>query len=227
MKTKSNRYTSMWLAALGLAVAREQLRAADFHVTTAQGLQNALTAAAHNGADNNIYLTNGYYEGNFNYNSSEANNLTLLPEPGVTNTAVTIDGAGVGSGLSISSSANSNTITVQGISFAIYTDHNIAEGALTIGAGSLASISVISCRLFETNDGGTYGLELTSGGNATVSDCTVTGLNPSEVGRGVYVSGPTGNSPCKTAPFQTSAVLGWIAKVEAPSRFQTTSLRAI
>src|SRR5438552_3278676 len=68
-------------------------RAVDFHVATAQDLQNALTQAANNGADDIIYLTNGYYIGNFNYNSAEARNLTLQAEPGVTNTQITIDGA--------------------------------------------------------------------------------------------------------------------------------------
>ena len=71
---------------------------AEFHVSTAQQLQNALTVAASNGADDNIYLTNGYYQGNFNFKSTEPNNLTLSPEPGLTNTDITIDGGGVGSG---------------------------------------------------------------------------------------------------------------------------------
>ena len=69
--------------------------------------------------EQHIYLTNGLYEGNFNYNSSKANNLTLLAEPGVTNTDTTIDGAGVGRALNISSSATSNSITVQGITFPV------------------------------------------------------------------------------------------------------------
>ena len=101
MKTKLRADARVWLATLALVVGCEQIRAADFHVSTAQGLQNALTLAAQNGANNSIYLTNGLYDGNFRFNSSNVNNLTLSVEPGVTNTAVTIDGGGVGAGLSI------------------------------------------------------------------------------------------------------------------------------
>lgn len=64
-------------AVFGLAAAS---KAVDFHVSTAQGFQNALTAAQGNGANNNIWLTNGYYTGNFSYNSSSANTITVLAE---------------------------------------------------------------------------------------------------------------------------------------------------
>ena len=56
--------------AAGVLISQLPVRAVDYHVATAQDLQNALTLAAANGANNNIYLTNGYYIGNFNYNSS-------------------------------------------------------------------------------------------------------------------------------------------------------------
>ena len=58
------------------------MRAVDFHVATAQDLQNALTLAAANGANNTIYLTNGYYIGNFNYNSSAGHSLTVIERAG-------------------------------------------------------------------------------------------------------------------------------------------------
>jgi hypothetical protein len=102
---------------LVLLLAAPGACAVDFHCVTAQDLQNALTLAANNGADDNLYLTNGYYIGNFNFNSSEARNLTVLPEPGLTNTGITIDGAGGGRALNLSSSAITGNITVQGITF--------------------------------------------------------------------------------------------------------------
>ena len=73
---------------LGLAPTR----AVDFHVTTAQELQNALTLAAANGADDNIYLAphTNYYTGNFNFNSPENRSLVVQGEPGSTNTLITI-----------------------------------------------------------------------------------------------------------------------------------------
>ena len=70
-----------WLAlpaAVTLALlAAGAARAADFHVAAAQDLQNALTTAAGNGANNNIFITNGYYSGNFNYSSSAGYSLVV------------------------------------------------------------------------------------------------------------------------------------------------------
>jgi predicted outer membrane repeat protein len=203
MTTKSYRYTSAWLAALALAVACGQIRAADFHVSTAQGLQNALTAAAANGADDNIYLTNGYYEGNFNFNSSESHNLTLLAEPGVTNTAVTIDGGGVGIGLNITSSAGSNTITIQGISFAINSN---ASSAVRVGAGSQATISASDCGFFTINGGNGNGLEVDSGLNVIISGCAAEGSNnPNNAGSTVFLGGVTGNITVQNCEFSGGA----------------------
>ena len=70
------------LLSLGLGTARE----VDFHVTTAQDLQNALTLAAANGASNNIFLAGGYYIGNFNFNSTGGHNITIANEPNLTTT---------------------------------------------------------------------------------------------------------------------------------------------
>ena len=151
---------------------------AEFHVSTAQQLQNALTVAASNGADDNIYLTNGYYQGNFNFKSTEPNNLTLSPEPGLTNTDITIDGGGVGSGLNISSSAILNTITVQGISFAIncgQVNPRAPLATLTIGAGSQATISVDGCDFFGTPTGAGNGLSVISGLNVIVKGIRISG----------------------------------------------------
>ncbi len=72
------------LASLGLAALLTlpgAVRAVDFHVTTAQELQNALTLAAANGADDTLYLAAGYYTGNFNFNSIENRSLVLQGEP--------------------------------------------------------------------------------------------------------------------------------------------------
>jgi uncharacterized protein (UPF0333 family) len=69
--------TLMLSALVGLTITSW---AVDFHVATAQDLQNALTVAAANGANNNIWLTNGYYIGTFNYNSTASYNLAIMAE---------------------------------------------------------------------------------------------------------------------------------------------------
>ena len=93
---------------LALVLGATGARAVDFHVATAQDLQNALTLAAANGANNNIYVTNGYYIGNFNYNSAAGYNLAVTNEPGVTNTQITLDGAGGGRALNLASSGSAS-----------------------------------------------------------------------------------------------------------------------
>ena len=57
--------------------------AAQFHVTTAQEFQTALSTAAINGEDDIILLDAGIFEGSFSYQSSEINHLTIKPENGL------------------------------------------------------------------------------------------------------------------------------------------------
>lgn len=107
---------------------------ADFHVATSQDFQNALTSAAANGANNNIWLTNGYYSGNFNYNSSANYNLTIQPEPGLTSTNITIDGLGGGRDLNIT--GGGGIVTVSNITF-IRNCGNYQIGALRMGPAAV------------------------------------------------------------------------------------------
>jgi hypothetical protein len=171
-------------------LAAPAARAVDYHVNTAQALQNALTLAASDGANNTIWITNGYYTGNFNYNSSGGLNLTVTNEPGVANTQITLDGAGLGRALSI---ANSGTgaITVSGITFSRNCG-STSIGALRIAAGSGATILVNGCQFLSPANTSGEGLELDSGQNATVTNCIVTGATPGGASTGISISGVTG-----------------------------------
>jgi predicted outer membrane repeat protein len=189
MKSLFGAVLPLLVFASALFLSQLPLQAVDFHVATAQDLQNALTLAAANGANDNIYLTNGYYVGNFNFNSSETNNLTLLPEPGLTNTGITIDGVGGGRALNISSSGNgNNTFTVQGITFLRNCGNN-SIGALRIGAGPGATIVVSGCRFLSPTNTSGMGLEIASGLNATVINCSATGSTTGGGGNGISISG--------------------------------------
>ena len=169
---------------LVLLLSTAGARAADFHVATAQELQNALTTAAGNGADNTIYLTNGYYTGNFNYNSAGGGSLTIQAEPGVTNTAMTLDGAGTGRDLTLSKAGPGN-FTVRGITF-LRNCGSSGVGALRVSA-TAGAILVDSCRFLTPGSG--MGIEVVSGTSFTVTNCIVSGGG----GIGVSVSGVTGN----------------------------------
>ena len=169
---------------LGMAGWAAETRAATFHVATAQDLQNALTLAASDGAPDTIYLAAGYYTGNFNYNSSEAFDLTIQGEPGTDPTQITIDGAGVGRSLVLSCSALAN-ITIQGITV-LRNCGNSGNGALRIATA--ADILVSGCQFLSPTNASGGGIEIAQAGNVSIMNCTVTGNNQNS-GGGVSISG--------------------------------------
>lgn len=177
------------LAALTL-LDMTSARAVDYHVATAQALQNALTLAASDGANNTIYITNGYYTGNFNYNSSAGYNLAITNEPGGSNMQITLDGGGGGRALSITSSGTS-AITIAGITFSRNCGSSI--GALRIAGGAGSVILVNGCQFLSPTNTTGMGLELASGLNATITNCTAIGSTVGGGGTGVSISGVTGN----------------------------------
>jgi parallel beta-helix repeat protein len=75
--------------------------AAEFHVTNAAELQDALTEAGSNGEDDVIYLAAGTYEGNFVYepNATEHKSLTITGESGTSAADIILDGQGSGRAL--------------------------------------------------------------------------------------------------------------------------------
>ena len=179
--------------ALVLLTALSTARAVDFHVATAQELQTALTLAAANGADDNIYLAAGYYTGNFNFNSAEARNLVLQGEPGTTNTDITIDGAGTGRDMNLTGTGIGN-FTVRGLTF-LRNCGNSSYGALRIAGGTGSTLLVDSCQfLSPTNTGSSgIGLEVVSGQNAMVTNCTAIGNSGNANGTGIQIQGVSGS----------------------------------
>jgi hypothetical protein len=179
----------------------------DFHVTTAQELQNALTLAAANGADDTISLGAGYYTGNFNFTSTENRSLVLQGEPGTTNTDITIDGAGTGRDMNLANTGTGN-FTVKGITF-LRDCGDVANAALRIVGGNTSTVLVESCRfLTPTNTSGLgVGLEIASGQDATVTNClaigkTGTGLG---VGVGILIRGVSGNVAVGACTFSMNS----------------------
>lgn len=188
MTTLVYRTIGLGLTALVWSAAGGRGWAADFHVSTAQELQNALTLAAANGADDVIYLANGYYIGNFNYNSAEARSVTLQAEPGTTNTQVTIDGAGTGRSMNLSCSGAA-AMTLRGLTF-LRNCGGTGNAALRAATGGGADVLVEDCRFLSPTNSRGMGLELTSGQNVTVRRCIVVGVNNG--GTGIRMSGFSG-----------------------------------
>jgi len=205
MNTPSQQKMAILLSALALGVACERAAAVDFHVSTAQRLQSALFAATHNGANNNIYITNGYYAGNFNYSSSDANNLTLLPEPGVTNTDITMDGGGTGCSLNIICSA-APIITVQGLTF-LRNCGSDGIGGLQIAATN-GTIVVSDCSFLSPTNSSGIGLAIFSGLNAVVTNCAAIGNLTGVGGTGMAISGVASNVLVVGCTFATNSESG-------------------
>lgn len=190
---------AMAFTVIGLASAR----AVDFHVATAQDLQNALTTAAANGAANNIWLASGYYTGNFNFNSAGGYNLLIANEPNVTNNSqITIDGAGTGRDMSLANTGNGN-FTVQGITF-LRNCGNAGIGALRIAGGGVSTILVQNCQFLSPTNTSGMGLELVSGLNASITNCVVIGSTTGGGGSGISVSGITGNVNVQSSAVKTN-----------------------
>ncbi len=205
MTHMTSKLTTQVLAGL-LALAGLALNspAVDFHVTTAQELQNALTLAAANGADDTIYLAAGYYTGNFNFNSSENRSLVLQGAPGTTNTQITIDPAGTGRGINLANTGTGN-FTVKGMTF-LRNCANADLAALRITGGTVSTLLVDSCRFLMPSNPAALGigLEVSSGQNATLTNCMFFG-KVSGSGRGAYIKGVSGNVAVGVCTFATNS----------------------
>lgn len=196
-------YANPKCLAVALAVAGLSATASAqdvFHVATAQDLQNALTTAAGDGADNIIFVTNGYYEtsSTLTYNSADNNSLTIEPEPNMVSTNITLDSLGGGRFMNIALNGSLGNVTVSGLTFRRNCG-NSSIGALRIAGATGGNIMVSDCQFqSETNDEG-MGLEIAAGQNLTIFNCNFVGYNSyggnSEPnGDGIYVSGVSGTN---------------------------------
>jgi len=89
---KSHIYITSCVIAVMLFVGIPRANAMEFHVTTAEEFQAALSSAANNGGDDTILLAAGTYYGNFKYVAEEANALSILPESDAVDGSVILDG---------------------------------------------------------------------------------------------------------------------------------------
>jgi hypothetical protein len=179
------RMMAAFIVLLGWSAAGQTV----YTVSNAQSLQNALTLAAASTGSNLINVASGYYTGNFNYNSSNVNELTVQALPGVSNTQITIDSGGTGSSMNIAGSATAN-ITVQGMTF-LRNCGSAGIGGLKIAGGN-TTILVNGCLFLSPTNSSGIGLQLSSGLNATVSNCTAAGTTSGGGGFGIAISGVTG-----------------------------------
>jgi parallel beta-helix repeat protein len=92
-----------------------QAKAADFHVTSAQEFQTALSTAANNGEDDTVLLAAGIYPGRFSFTSAESFALAVKAEPGLNPGQVILDAEFLGRPLLLSGGSSSVNIFVENI----------------------------------------------------------------------------------------------------------------
>ncbi len=171
---------------VGMIVVSATADAAEFHVTTAQELQTALTQAASNGEDDTILLAAGYYSGQAAYASSEAFALTVRAELGVAPHEVSLDGGG-GRALNINVSAAAN-VTVAGITLV----RNCGAAATTaLQLYTSGGVLVSNCTVTATGAMLGAGIGVSKANRASIVDCTVSRA-ATATGDGVTISGATG-----------------------------------
>ncbi len=181
-----NTRTVALAAVMGMAVLA---RAAEFHVTTAQELQNALTTAAANGEGDTVFVAAGYYTGNFNFNSAEAQSLTIQAEGGVANTEITVDGAGTGRSMNLTATAAAN-LTVRGLTFTRNCNDYQNNAGLRLSTQG-GDVLVENCRAIGVTSDLGIGIQVAAAKLATVRGCTVT-RDSTSYGDGIFITGVTG-----------------------------------
>lgn len=194
------------LAAAAILVATSG-QAIDFHVATPQQLQTALTLAAANGAaTNNLYLTNGYYTGNFTYKSAYLSSLVIQAETNLLNSQVLLDGGAQGVTLSLTCTTN---VTISGLTF-IRNNGASGTASLWISTGAGVAVLVQNTQFLEPTNGlgtGLYigsGPNTTTGPNVTITNCFVLG-SPYDAGNsGVQLNGFTNILTVVNSIFSTN-----------------------
>lgn len=153
------------LSSLLVAVATPPALAADFHVNTSAGLQEALQTARTNGQHDTIYLAAGTYNpspwSHFLYSSEERRSLTICGEPGTSPEEVVLDGGGDRQILRMADTSPSwpeplsrPEFRLIGLTFTNSADDH--DNAVYV-QGSATNVTVQNCRFFNNISNGTGG----------------------------------------------------------------------
>jgi len=159
--------------------------AAEFHVTTTQELQTALSTAAENNQSDSIFLAAGIYKGNFRFNTEESDtSLSIQAEEGLNAGNVVLDGEERDRVLLIDSGDNELNINIVNLT--------VRNGKVSGGAGisikTKGEIDIINCNIhdnYSTSNGG--GLYILYASKLFITKTIV--KNNQAYGRGVSGSG--------------------------------------
>ncbi|KPA16273.1 conserved hypothetical protein, secreted [Candidatus Magnetomorum sp. HK-1] len=136
--------------------------ASEFHVTTSQELQTALSTAAENNQSDSIFLAAGIYKGNFRMNTEESDtSITIQAEEGLNAGNVILDGEERDRVLLIDSGNNELNINIENIT--------VRNGKVSGGAGirikTKGEVTIDKCNIqnnYSTSHGGGFYFESAS-----------------------------------------------------------------
>jgi nitrous oxidase accessory protein NosD len=124
------------------------VQASEFHVTTTQELQTALSTAAENNQSDSIFLAAGIYKGNFRFNTEESDtSLSIQAEEGLNAGNVILDGEERDRVLLIDSGSNELNINIENISIR----NGEANGGAGIKIKSKGEITIINCNIYSNS----------------------------------------------------------------------------
>ena len=158
-------FITLILAISGILVI--PAHAAEFHVTTTQELQTALSTAAENNQSDSIFLAAGIYKGNFRFITGESEtSLSIQAEEGLNAGNVVLDGEERDRVLFIDSGDNELNINIENLT--------VRNGKVCAGAGILiktkGEVMIASCYIhdnYSTCNGG--GLNIESASNLFIT----------------------------------------------------------
>ncbi len=165
------------------------VQAAQFHITTSQEFQAALTAAAGNGQNDTVFMALGTYAGQFEYQTNEANSLTIKTEDGTDSGQVILDAQGAGRVLYLDAGDNSADFVLKGITLQNGKADGGSSGRADYSDAEDKSIgSVLKKFMLKRGKGGIGGgLYLKTSGSADISNCAFMNNSASTAVGGVYI----------------------------------------
>jgi hypothetical protein len=131
--------------------------ATEFHVTTSQELQTALSTAAENNQSDSIFLAAGTYKGNFRFETEESDtSISIQAEEGLNAGNVILDGEERDRVLLINS--NDNNLNVSFYNITIKNGKSFDGGGINIQ--TKGNVKILTCSIYSNsvsqNGGGLY-----------------------------------------------------------------------
>ena len=215
MKVKS--IVPLALALILTLTTATWLRAAEFHVNTADDLKTALTMSQDNYEDDIIYLAEGVYIGHFTFSTTQTKSLTLMAEEGLTADQVILDGNDTGRVFNLGAGNNEVDFTLERLTLQrgrLYSSGNGAALYINTDGNVQIRKSVFKDSTVDSQSGG--GIHLYKANSFEFSENSVMNNSAGNSGGGIFISSVTTifineNSIVNNASFNGGGIHIYIA----------------